>query len=363
MSEHACKVEFASLEKGIRAVVISNPFLAITVLPGKGADIYSLVHRATGIDVLWKSPQGLRMPNEGRFSPDSQTAWLEMYEGGWQEILPNGGDPCTYKGVDLSFHGESTTLPWHVDILKEHGDEAAVEFSVRLFRSPFILRRRMTVNAHTAAVFFHEDVINWAAEPMDFMWGHHPAYGAPFLSDQARLHTNARTVIVDGTYDPADNVYAAGAQTAWPYAAAKDGGQIDLRRIPSPKQRRNSLLYLTDFGDQAWYALVNARLGVGVGLAFSPTVFRCLWLWQEVHGTHGFPWYAKAYTVAVEPWSSYPGFGLNRVLETTHTHHTLAAGASLSSDMTLALFDMPQADPEPAVIGLSQDGHPTFGPA
>src|SRR5258706_14800819 len=111
MADPLCAVTLSKLKHGIQAVTLSNPFLEITVLPEKGADIYSLVHRAAGVDLLWKSPQGLRLPGQGRFSPDSSTAWLEMYEGGWQEILPNGGDACQYKSTELKFHGESHTLP------------------------------------------------------------------------------------------------------------------------------------------------------------------------------------------------------------------------------------------------------------
>jgi hypothetical protein len=360
MSDAPCKVEFASLEKGIKAVVLSNPFLAVTILPAKGADIYSLVHKATGIDVLWKSPQGLRALGEGRLSPDSVTAWLEMYEGGWQEILPNGGDPCVYKGVELSFHGETTLLPWHTEVIQSHGETASVEFSVRLFRSPFMVRRRMSVNAHTPAIYFHEEVINWGAEPMDFMWGHHPAYGAPFLSAATRLHTNARDVLVDETYDPPHSPYVPGSRSAWPLTPAKTGEQLDLRRLPGPQDRRDALLYLTDFdADEAWYALTNEPLSVGVGINFSPAIFRCLWLWQEVHANAGFAWYGKAYTVAVEPWSSYPGFGLGRVLETTRTHHSLRSGAQMSTDFTLALFDVPME--AGAVVAVERDGRVRFG--
>src|SRR5262245_53668111 len=107
MPTSPCAVEVDKLANGIEAVTLSSPSVRVTVLANKGADIYSLVHRKSGIDVLWKSPLGLRAPAHGWFTADSQAAWLEMYEGGWQEIFPNGGDACQYKGVELNFHGES----------------------------------------------------------------------------------------------------------------------------------------------------------------------------------------------------------------------------------------------------------------
>ena len=106
-----CAVEVGKLANGIEAVTLISPSIRVTVLANKGADIYSLVHCKSGVDVLWKSPLGLRAPTHGWFTADSQAAWLEMYEGGWQEIFPNGGDACPHAtrvvrraGLALSLH-------------------------------------------------------------------------------------------------------------------------------------------------------------------------------------------------------------------------------------------------------------------
>jgi hypothetical protein len=329
------------------------------VIPDKGADIHALVQRASGIDVLWKSPQGLRAPGHGRLASDSATAWLEQYAGGWQEILPNGGDACQHNGVELSFHGESTILPWQYTILDAVGDHIAVEFKVRLYRSPFTIRRRMSLNAGRPALLLEETVTNWGADPAALMWGHHPAFGAPFVGTGARLWCSAQRVLVDDSYDPPLNPYAPGTQSSWPYAWRKDGSTADLSEMPGEDERRDSLIYLLDMGQPPWYALTNPTQGIGVGLAWTPDVFGCLWLWQEVHATRGFPWYGQACTVAVEPWSSYPGFGLTKVIDTTHTHLTIPAGGSLDARLCCVVFDV-RAD-GPAVTGVTLDGTVRFG--
>lgn len=185
----------------MRVVRLQNPFMTVDVLPEKGADIYATIHRATGLDAMWKSPLGLRGLSEGWASPQSEVAWLEHYEGGWQKLLPHTGLPETYKRVALSFHGESSLLPWRVEIVQDVGDEIEAVFSVRLFRSPFSIRRCILMNATTSCMRLIERVTNEAGEPMDFVWGHHPAYGAPFLSEPLRLQTNARAVYTDPDYD------------------------------------------------------------------------------------------------------------------------------------------------------------------
>lgn len=68
---------------------MENEFLRVTILPEKGADIHELRYKPKDIDVLWKSPWGLKTPGKGiSTAADSMAARLEHYEGGWQEIFP-----------------------------------------------------------------------------------------------------------------------------------------------------------------------------------------------------------------------------------------------------------------------------------
>jgi len=351
MPKPLCTVEIVTLERSMRAVRMTNPLMQIDVLPDKGADIYSIVHRPTNVDVMWKSPLGLRGLSDGWSSPDSTTAWLEHYEGGWQELLPHTGAPETYKGVELSFHGESTLLPWSFDIVKDAGDEIIVDFSVSLFRSPFTLMRRMVMNATTNCFRLIERVTNTAGEPMDFVWGHHPAYGAPFLSEHARIYTNARSIYTDPNYDSEFCRVVPGETTDWPFAKGKDGSQVDIRRITPESKRHFFMGYLNNFDGAPWYAVTNSHLKLGVGVAWSPNAFRHLWLWQEMRASTGFPFYGRTYTMALEPHSSYP-HGLVNIMNTTKTHHTLDAGASLDGELTFAMFDYVGSD----VRGIDQSG-------
>jgi hypothetical protein len=339
MTSTRCNVEVSKLANGIEGVTLSNPSLSVTVLANKGADIYALVDRRTGVDVLWKSPLGLRAPDHGLLAADSQTAWLEMYEGGWQECFPNGGDACQYQGVELTFHGESSTLPWRYEVITENDDEVTVDFTVQLFRSPLRCRRRMTLTGAGRHLRIQEEMTNFAGEMIDLMWGHHPAYGAPFLSEHTRIYTNARTIWGDHKYGPPHSVLLPGAKAQWPHGEAHAGRTVDMSRIPGQDEPRNTLAYLLDFDGAPWYALVNSELQLGVGLAWSGDVFRYCWFWQEMHGSSGFPFYKRTYTMAIEPWSSIPGYGLANVINTTKTQLTLAPGASLPAELTVTLFD------------------------
>ncbi len=339
----SCTAQYSRSETGVELLTLENDLLRVVIVPEKGADIYSVIDLASGVDVLWKSPQGL-LPAQPYTGPGgSETHWLERYEGGWQEIFPNGGSSCQVLGVELGFHGESTMRAWDVTILEQDEQHVTVEAHVRLRRSPLELRRRMTLRAGLATLFIEEEMVNWSEVAYPLMWGHHPALGAPLLSSEARLHTNARTVLADATYDPPLNPLVPGARSIWPHAQGKDERWLDLSRLPGAHERRDLLAYLLDFAGDPWFAVTNAALGLGVGFAWGAP-FACCWLWQEVGAAQGFPWYGTAYTVACEPWTSYPGSGLAQVIETTGTHVTLGAGERLSTVFSMCCFHVPQDD-------------------
>ena len=159
----------------------------MTVLPEKGADSYRWIYKPRDRDVLWKSPWGLRHPR-GIIATTSTTeeAWLEHHEGGWQEIFTNGRDACVYKGCHLNFHGQVFVLPCDYSIARSHSS-VSVEFTVSVYRSPFRLRRKLTVEPRKPVVRIQERIFNRGEEDMHFIWGHHPAYGSPFLEGDCHI--------------------------------------------------------------------------------------------------------------------------------------------------------------------------------
>ena len=137
--------------------------------------------------MLWKSPWELRHPRSILATTSTtEEAWLEHYDGGWQEIFPNGGDACVYKGCHRNFHDEASVLPWDYSIACIHSS-VNVEFTVSLYRSPFRLRLKLTVEPRKPVVRIQERIFNRGEEDMHFIWGHHPAYGSPFLEGDCHI--------------------------------------------------------------------------------------------------------------------------------------------------------------------------------
>lgn len=346
---NTCTVTEVTLTGGVRAVRIENELIAATILVDKGADIYELVYKPKGMDVLWKSPSGLRPTGRGvptAFS--SEAAWLEYYAGGWQEILPNGGPACFYKGVELSFHGEASVAPWNWTVATF--DEAAeLRLSVRLFRSPFRIERVMRVEAGRPALILRERITNEGGEAMDYMWGHHPAYGAPFLSAHCRIDIGTHTLQADDEYVGVHNPLELDGRYQWPMVSTT-AGSINLSQLPDEKESRAMLAYFDQF-EAGWYGITNTELGFGVGLVWPKAVFPYAWFWQEFRGSPGFPWYKQAYVMAIEPFSSIPSQGLVAAMHKTGTHRTLQPGESIEAELRAVFYES-----KAGITGIAPDG-------
>ena len=60
---HGCRISDDYTYRGLRAVVLENRALRITVLADKGTDIIEFLYKPLDVDFLWRSPLGVRNPS------------------------------------------------------------------------------------------------------------------------------------------------------------------------------------------------------------------------------------------------------------------------------------------------------------
>src|SRR2546428_8675021 len=133
-------------ETGWRSVVLEGGELRVGVLPDKGAEIHRLVHRESGVDVLFHGPWGLRPPGAPPLEGSGDAEFMWNYAGGWQELFPSMNESCAYCGRRIPFHGEVATLPWEHEVLSDGGEgRAAVRFTTRCRDTTFELKRTLRV--------------------------------------------------------------------------------------------------------------------------------------------------------------------------------------------------------------------------
>jgi galactose mutarotase-like enzyme len=321
--------------RGFEALVLENRWLRVTCLPQKGSDIIEFLYKPLDLEFMWRAPAGF-WTLERLYTGDltSRTSFIDYYPGGWQEILPNGGPTNIYKGAPFDEHGEVALLPWSWQLESDQPAHVSVRLTVRTLRAPLRIDKTMTLR-EGPALFIDEVVTNEGLEPIDLMWGHHPALGAPFLDGSCVLDIPAHT----GQTHPVERFpkqrLAPDRSFTWPLAQIPGSPAVDLSRVQPPHAGTADLLYLLDL-DDAWYAVTNQRRQVSFGLAWTLETFPHLWYWHDANGTSGYPWYGNGYVLALEPWSSFPSMGLSEAV-VRNTHIRIEPGESRSAQITATI--------------------------
>jgi galactose mutarotase-like enzyme len=355
---HSCRVSDAVTYSGFRAVVLENDLLRMVVLPEKGAEIHSVVYKPQDMDVLFKRGELSYLQPYPAALVNSEDGFIASYHGGWQEIFPSGGSACQVGNAFLGTHGEVFLLPWRWQILEDTTYRVSVRFQVRTLQMPFLLERTMSLEKGSALLRIEETLLNESPEELPFMWGHHPVFGEPFLDGSCVLDAPAARVDVHQGEGAACHRLAPGSQGDWPLMQDKDGRPIDLRFIPAQQSRVYDMFYLTEL-TAGWCALTNRKLGFGIGLVWDIKMFPILWVWQELCGSSGYPWYSQTYALGLEPFTGYTtagGSGLAEVIKEGRENR-LAGHAHLSTELKLVCYP---AEGMQGIAEISGDGIITF---
>ena len=220
---------------GHRAVALENEKLRVTLLADKGTDIYEFLYKPCDVDFMWRTWAGLRdRSHYWPSSPRPAGPHNDFYEGGWQELFPNCGAPSEHQGAEIGQHGEVLLLPWRYVVTKDDVEEIEVRFEVRTVRTPFHLVKTVSLRRNEAVLRIHERVTNEGGQQVDFTWGHHPAFGWPFIDESCRVDVPACRIRTIEDYTPPASRLKPKQLGDWPMAEAAAGGQIDLSRIPGP---------------------------------------------------------------------------------------------------------------------------------
>lgn len=296
---------------GVRAVVLENQLLRVTVLAGLGSDVIEFCYKPRDLDATWLSPGGLRDPRAAAgTAADDVSAFLDRYRGGWQEVLPNGGAPSRYRGAALAQHGEVAGLPWDAEVTADDAAAVEVTFSVRTTRMPLRVSKTMRLEAGSARLTVSESVTNEAAVSVAAMWGQHLAYGPPLLVPGCRIRLPDGLMVTPHPHpiNPPRRLVAAGGPWEWPVVPAADGGAVDLSVVPA-WEAPSDIVYLSGF-TVGWYELLVPEGAAGVRVEWDAAVLPYLWLWAELGASRDYPWWGCGRVLGLEPFSSYPTDGL-----------------------------------------------------
>jgi hypothetical protein len=210
---------------------------------------------------------------------------------------------------------------------------SSVQLSTDLLTAPLHIERDLRIDG--GALLLRERVTNGSPDPIEIAWGHHPAFGAPFLESGCVIRASARTFRADDSIP--GTVLEPGSIHGWPLATSIAGELIDLSVIPGPESRQAVFGYLSDF-EEPWYAITNPKLSLGLRFRWPLDVFPHAWYWQEIHASSDFPWFRRAYVQAIEPHTTVPASGLSAAKESGGGGITLAGGECRAVEIEVSVL-------------------------
>lgn len=312
---YGCRISDEWTYRGLRVLVMENDLLRITILLDKGADIFEFLYKPRDMDLMWRSPTGVRRMPWLESYQDPVGPFLDYHEGGWQEVLPNGGRVCEYEGAHLGLHSEVWALPWQHQIIDDGPDCVRVKLWVRCIRTPFLLEKTLTLQRGEPGLEITETLTNEADVEVPYMWGHHPALSKTLIDQHAVLKMPKCEVVCDENVGEVSR-FEAGQRFAWPVGRGRSGEDVDLSRLPAHGSGVSDMLYLTDLAE-GWAEIGNERQKLSFRMDFDLETFRHCWLYMEFGGNKGFWAWGRHNLLCLEPFSSWPAILTNAIEQGT----------------------------------------------
>jgi len=272
---------------GLRVLRLENDWVMVDILPELGGKIYSLIHKASGRNLLWHNPR--LSPAKAAFSASFDDHWC----GGWDELLPNDLPRSAPGGDLLPDHGEfwAQAAEWQVLQSSPQSGELRLSLTGRVLPTRF--EKTIILTASDPFVRIRFAFSNSGADAFPFLWNIHPAM---VVGPDTWLDVPAGNGI---TEDWRGEQFQVNTSFQWPHAIGCTGGEIDLRRVQPPTANTADMHYLTDVHD-GWYAVTDQASQVGFALRFPHQVFPHIWLFRTFGGWRGL------HTLILEASTGYP---------------------------------------------------------
>ncbi|HEY3325219.1 MAG TPA: DUF4432 family protein [Planctomycetota bacterium] len=292
---------------GSEIIILENELLRVVVNVGRGGMIPEFLYKPTDLDVLFKNPNGLRPLQTSIPSSYETTPLMDHHPGGWYECFPSGSAAVKYHDANLGFHGEVFGLPFELNSVSEDSDSCSATITGLTIRTPWKLTKKYSLRKNDPTLYVEETATNLSVMNLEVLWGQHPMFGAPFLDEHCYIEMAAKTVI-----DPKD-----GRRYDWP--KANDGA--DLSAVRNPESRLGKMVFVTDFSEGK-YRLISPTWKLAFEMRWDAAKLPYCWLYENA-GELGAPWWGRAYTLALEPFTGRP-----KALEKGEGVLRIAAGKS-----------------------------------
>lgn len=303
---YGCRVNTELKSGNLDLTIIENDKIRLSILNGRGADVVECLYKPKDLDLVWLSRHGWPTTGAEFNYLDSLGAFVDYYPGGWQTVFPNAGQPAIIDSAQFSQHGEVSLLPWKAKVIKDDPDIIEVDFICRAKKTPFEITKKIILTVGSAKIHMQETIKNLSSVKVPTMWGIHFTFGQPFLN-------------------PGDQIFIEGSPKVIPHATGVGGdsrrvqdidefiwpakNQTDFSIIAEP-DTPSEMLYLYDL-ESPKFTINSKHHNTSISVKWNYDLFPYLWYWMEYGRTKTYPWYGTAYTIGLEPFSSFPTNGLS----------------------------------------------------
>lgn len=293
-------------ERGFRFLIVENEKIRVSINLDKGAEIFEFLYKPTDLDFLWRSPNVVDLRYRNLFlSETGEVNFLNLYEGGWQDILPNIGSSTEYLGAHFGIHGEIYKSSWRYEIILDESEKVIISLKTRLNKAPFFIVKKIIIKSECSYMEIEESVKNESKCNYKFMWGQHPCLGKPFLNENCRISVPLHKKAITNKLDISDTnkILPLNKEFKWPFIKGRSGEKLNLAKVFHHEAKTAFIFRLEDL-EEGWYGVTDLKKGIGFGMIWDKNIYKNLWFWAVYKGCNYYPWYGKTYNLAIEPWSS-----------------------------------------------------------
>jgi galactose mutarotase-like enzyme len=311
---------------------MENSLIRIVLLVDKGGDIIEFTYKPGDIDFLWKNEDGLNVTaNQIASASQATGAYFDHYPGGWQEILPGGG-PMNYRGAEVGLHGEISLRPWQFSVEIDQPEQIRVLLTAKTRRFPFAVKKHIEIKEGTVSVSFKEELLNEGRQSMEYMWGQHPCFGAPFLEPGCVIYIPAKKMMTSPGFHTANMIFEPGFTADWPCTG--EGGD----KIVNVQEKNSQITGLYHFSElsKGLFSIYNNNKKTGFCLEWDTAVYPYVTSWQDYNGCMDYPWYGMGYNATLEIWNT-PTDNFETAKKIAPIPR-LEAGESISTSFTAAVL-------------------------
>lgn len=282
------------LQGSLRALVLDNGVLRLTILPELGGKIVSLIRLESGYEYLMQPPEP-----EHSYAARCYAGNFEDYEtSGFDECVPTVAE-CVYPeepflGNRLPDHGDVWCLPSAAEIVAQ---QACLTTDLRSLPLRFTKKVRM----QESTVRLDYEATNLSQAAVKLLWSAHPLL---------RVEPGAEIILpkevreVEVAWSKGDRLGKFGDRCTWPEATGCSGEKIKLNRTASPNAGTAEKLFSPRLSE-GFCGMFLPQEDEGIAFRFDPRLVPYVGIWI-CHGGWPISRAAKHFTVALEPCTGRP---------------------------------------------------------